>query len=385
MTAGPDIVSAARVLTERGLFGIVWLDEDLRTVERYGSLVDFIPLGRPATEGLLVLLGFEDQLRALKDEIGGAIDIPNVGIDHGGSRPQRVNVNVFWDASARRYIVVVSRILAGADIEVELARQIRARSIAEAEIVQKSRELEAANAELSRINEDLEEFTSIISHDLKAPLRALGYFTGDLMAAVEVGNRAEIEAQIGRVRAQTRRMSAMLSGLLDYARVGRKEDAVETVDTGALAREIAASLAGDHRMTIEVAGEWPRLETAAAPLDLVLRNLVDNAIKHHDRAEGHIRLAAEEGSQQVVIRVSDDGPGIPPAWHEAIFRPFRRVERSAGPEGAGIGLAAVRKTLERLGGTIEVRSDPSRERGTTFVVRWPRRIQSVALRPATMQ
>ena len=385
MILSRDLLDAARLLTERELFGVVWLDERLVTAERYGSLVDFVGIGEPADSALFMLLGFEEQLAALQIGPEGSIDIPNVGIDLGGSKPLRVNVNVFWDGGSRRYVVIVSRILAGADIEVELAQQIRARSIAEAEIAAKSREIELANAELRRINEDLDEFTSIISHDLKAPLRGLGYFAGDLAAAIEAGDAVASRVQLDRMRAQIRRMSAMLTGLLDYSRLGRKETAAAPVDTGAVVRDVVASLASSHGFSVEVAGDWPRIETPAAALDLVLRNLLDNAIKHHDRASGRVRIEATVRPEHVLISVADDGPGIPASWHEAIFEPFRRVQRSEAPDGAGIGLAAVRKTIQRLGGGIEVVSDPPRERGTTFVVRWPKRVQALALRQTSAQ
>lgn len=373
-----DVGGAARVLAERGLYGLVWLDDQLVVVARYGTLVKFVRIGAPAQDSLFVLLGFEEQLAALPANPAGSIDIPNVGVDLGGASPLRINVNVFWDTGSRRYIIVVSRILAGADIEVELAQQIRARSIAEAEIAAKSREIEAANAELRRINEDLDEFSSIISHDLKAPLRALRYFTDDLTKAIEAGDVGEARAQVPRFRAQLTRMTGMLTGLLNYSRVGRKEEAASPVETGRLIREIVASFDGTHGLTISIDGSWPRIETPATALDLVLRNLLDNAIKHHDRLEGTVAIEAVDGAASLEIRIRDDGPGIPLTWHEAIFQPFRRVARAAEVDGAGIGLAAVKKTVARLGGTITVASDPARERGTTFIIRWPKRPVALA-------
>jgi hypothetical protein len=75
-----------------------------------------------------------------------------------------------------------------------------------------------------------------------------------------------------------------------------------------------------------------------------------------------------------VFEVGDDGPGIPPEWHGAIFQPFKRVRDEVDPESSGIGLALVKRTVESFGGRIEVRSDPALARGTRFLVTWPKRL-----------
>ena len=130
-------------------------------------------------------------------------------------------------------------------------------------------------------------------------------------------------------------------------------------------------------MSIDIGGDWPRLRTLAAPLDLVLRNLIDNAIKHHDQKNGRITVTARDGAEALAITVTDDGPGIPREWHAAVFLPFRKVsEERHNEESSGIGLALVRRTLDRIGGIIELQSDPPRLRGTTFDVRWPKAISN---------
>ena len=106
-------------------------------------------------------------------------------------------------------------------------------------------------------------------------------------------------------------------------------------------------------------------------MDVVLRNLAENAVKHHDRADGFVMLRAATVGRFVEFRIEDDGRGIPPEWHEAIFEPFRKVDDAHHPESSGIGLALVKKTVTTLGGTIEVVSAAPEVRGTTFIVRWP--------------
>ncbi len=125
-------------------------------------------------------------------------------------------------------------------------------------------------------------------------------------------------------------------------------------------------------MAIDIEGFWPRLATLRTPLDVVLRNLLDNAVKHHDDPGGRITVAALETGAFWTFSVTDDGPGIPASWHKAIFLPFRRVSESHATEGAGIGLALIKRTVEHVGGSVTVTSDAPARRGTTFSVRWPK-------------
>jgi signal transduction histidine kinase len=126
----------------------------------------------------------------------------------------------------------------------------------------------------------------------------------------------------------------------------------------------------------------PTIYTERVPLETVLRNLVGNAIKHHDRPEaGHVRISAteQEGAQAgdqtgrwVEFTVEDDGPGIDPQHHERIFQIFQSLKPRDQVEGSGMGLAVVKKTVENQGGSIMVRSDG--QQGSTFRFTWPLRI-----------
>ncbi|HRD78387.1 MAG TPA: HAMP domain-containing sensor histidine kinase [Hyphomicrobiaceae bacterium] len=377
-TSSPDasgIAAAAHFLADRAIFGLVWLDEKLSAVGRFGSIVDFVPEGRPVTDTILPLLGLDSQIRALRRTPQRSLDIPNVSINLGDSQGPRININVFWSVAERRYLVLVSRVLDRSDLELELAKQVRARSIAESEAAAKAEALVKVNAELERANRELEEFAYVISHDLKAPLRGVRYFIGDLEASLEKADHDEARLCLGRVQAQVRRMSNMLNALLEYARVGRKAEMLETVALAGLAEEIIGSVGAPPGMSLTLDGDWPTIVTLRAPLDLVLRNLVENAVKHHDRPTGRITVRAVDIGAVVSLSVEDDGPGIPPNWHEAIFLPFRKIEDDEAIEGSGIGLALVKKTVELVGGTISVASSPDIARGTIFRVAWPKVIR----------
>lgn len=109
---------------------------------------------------------------------------------------------------------------------------------------------------------------------------------------------------------------------------------------------------------------------ARTPLETVLRNLIANALKHHDRGAGRIGVRAEPAGADCLIEVADDGPGVPPSAHERIFRLFQTLHDD-GPRRTGLGLALVKQIVTTHGGRIEVRSVEG-ERGTTFRVWWPR-------------
>jgi signal transduction histidine kinase len=122
----------------------------------------------------------------------------------------------------------------------------------------------------------------------------------------------------------------------------------------------------------------PTLYTYSAPLETVLRNLVANAIKHHDKPTGHIRISAgapvANVDSMVEFAVADDGPGIDPAFHDRIFQMFQTLRPRDQVEGSGIGLAVVEKIVTSVGGTVRVESTPGE--GATFLFTWPLEYQA---------
>lgn len=369
----PPLLAAVHLLAGRGLYGLVWIADDLTVEATYGDLVRFVAIGEPVTSSIYALVGLEEEIGALRSAPDGVVELPEVTlIITGEGRRPRANISVFWSAPDNAYILLLARTGSRSDLEVELVAQMRARLMAEAELADKTRQLERLNAELGRANADLESYASIISHDLQSPMRALRYVVDDLDACLASGAAQNHAGHyLARIKAQSRRMTDMLSALLDYSSVTRKSEAIETVDTAALVRTILVSALVPPGFHVVVEGEWPAIDTHAAPLDLVLRNLIDNAIKHHDRNEGTLRLTATRADGELLIEVADDGPGIRSEHREAIFLPFRKLAPHGGTPGQGMGLALVRRTVEGAGGRIFVESKAPAQRGTVFRVYWP--------------
>ena len=371
---GPDaamLVETCELLAGHGLFSLAWLSRDLVAQQRFGDLASFVTVGQRVTETVLPLFGLDEPLLELIDDPARTFEMPNVALGTVDGRSPRLNLRIYWMSARQQFLLLISTALATGDLEIGLAQQVRARMIVEAELAQKSRALAEVNAELTRANRDLAEFAYVISHDLKAPLRAMRYLTEDLERDLGGDGKADPKVHAQSIRAQSQRMSRMLTDLLAYSKIGRQTEALGMVDTGGLVRSIVSSMPRTPGLVISVDGAWPHLETYAAPLDLILRNLIANAIAHHDRPEIDVKVTASVTATMLEIAVADDGPGIAVEWQEAVFQPFRTVSSTPGQEQSGIGLALVRKAVETTGARLTLESDPAVRRGTIFKLDWP--------------
>ncbi len=368
---GPaPLVAAGELMAQRKTFGLVWIDRNLIVRARYGPLVDFIEVDTPIVDTLFPLVGMEEELADLARDPDHVLYLPSIAPVVNENDKTRLNLTFFWSAVDERYLMLVARTLSGTGLEQELSKQMRARLMAEAEVEEKSRALGKANKELARANRDLEDYAAIISHDLNAPLRGMRYIADDIATSLDAGNTEASLANLKKLQDQSHRMSQLMTALLDYASVGRKTDVIETVDTAILVATIVQSLSYAPNMAIEITGTWPTVETLRAPLDLVIRNLVDNAVKHHDRETGHITVTCQSEDTNLIITVEDDGPGIDPKHQAAVLLPFRTLSPNSD-NGTGMGLALIQRTVETVGGSIKLHSDPAYQRGSRFTVHWP--------------
>ena len=360
---------AGDLLAKRGVYGIVWLDEELIVRERYGSITEFIEIGAPLAHSVLPLVGLEEEIKALAGIKDSMLRLPNVAaVTEAGPGP-RLTYLVYAFEEDAPYIMIVAASAPHTNLELELSRQVRARLMAEAEAHAKSKELARANADLRVLNSNLEQFAAIVAHDLKSPMRAVRYLVDEIEQTLGASEPGTAQAKLQELRRQTTRLSSMLSALLHYSSVGMSQQAIARIDTLALVTEVVRSL--PHEGTkVEISGTWPTLDTLVAPLDLTLRNLIDNTVKHHDRDKGRLQIACMDAGSAIEITIEDDGPGIAPEHHASVFLPFRTL--SSG--GEGMGLAIVQKMVDAAGGAITLSSNPAERRGTTFRVRWPKQI-----------
>jgi PAS domain S-box-containing protein len=226
-------------------------------------------------------------------------------------------------------------------------------------------------AELEQSLQELNEFTYIASHDLKAPLRAVKNLANWVVS--DAADRLPEASKIHLAKMQNRieRMDRFLDDLLTYSRVGRDYyQRVERVDTVALIKEIIETLALSPGFAISIQTDLPVLKSQRLLLEIVFKNLIDNAIKHHHRADGQVQIRARELDHFIEFSVTDDGPGIDPMFHHRIFQIFQTLRPRDMIEGTGAGLAIVKKAVESQGGTIQVIS--AEGEGATFRFTWPK-------------
>ncbi|MGF1512992.1 MAG: ATP-binding protein [Elainellaceae cyanobacterium] len=231
-------------------------------------------------------------------------------------------------------------------------------------------QLEDQKAKLEDRNQDLDRFTYAVSHDLKAPLRAINHLSTWIEEDLEGLLPAENRAQMTLLRQRVARMEALINGLLEFSRVGRTSVAVEAVDLNALLVEVVDSLAPPEQFTIQLQPDLPTIQARRLLLQRVLANLIGNAIKHSDRPDGVVTVAFHGQEERYEFSVADDGPGIAAEYQERIFDVFETLKSRDSAENTGIGLSLVKKIVEMEGGKIEVESEPGK--GATFRFTWPK-------------
>jgi signal transduction histidine kinase len=228
------------------------------------------------------------------------------------------------------------------------------------------RRVELRTAALQRSNEDLQQFAYVASHDLKEPLRMIASYSTLLQRRYRGKLDPDADTFIGFITDGVKRMSALISDLLEYSRAGEiPGEAFETVDTAAVMTNVLANLKvtiTESRATITV-GELPMVMYDPMSLTQILQNLVGNAIKYRGEERPAIEVSASRQRTETVFSVKDNGMGIDPDDIDKIFGIFKRLHGKEF-EGTGIGLAMVKKIVERQGGRIWVESSPGS--GSTF-------------------
>jgi PAS domain S-box-containing protein len=230
-------------------------------------------------------------------------------------------------------------------------------------------EKEQQRQELARSNADLEEFAYAASHDLKAPLRAIAHLVQWIGEDIAPTASAETLENLKLLQGRATRLQMLLDGLLAYSRVGHTHPSIEEVDIATMVREVAEMLAPPPGFVIACEGTMATIYTHRVSIQVVLQNLIGNALKHHDRNEGRVTVSVRQIDSATQFCITDDGPGIEPRFHDRIFTIFQTLASRDDVESSGIGLAIVRKKVLAHGGRIWIESAPP-ARGSTFAFTW---------------
>jgi signal transduction histidine kinase len=234
-----------------------------------------------------------------------------------------------------------------------------------------TKRLEQYAEELERSNRDLDQFAYAVSHDLRAPLRAIGNLSGWIDEDLEDVLTGDSRRHMSLLRKRVERMDRLINGILEYSRVGRVQASSSEVNVDELVQEVIDDLAPPASFSIIVGQGMPTLVTEGVRLAQVFSNLIGNAVKHHDRENGRVAISCnkDESGQFYTFSVEDDGPGIAKEHHETIFQIFQTLQPRDVSDNTGLGLALVTRIVEDHGGKLEVDSEPGR--GSIFRFTWP--------------
>jgi PAS domain S-box-containing protein len=225
-------------------------------------------------------------------------------------------------------------------------------------------------AALENRNQELDNFVHIVSHDLKAPLRAVSNLSQWIEDDLEGKVLADTQPQLVLLRNRVNRMAATIDELLDYARIGHTDESIEPVVVAELLAEAIDSLAPPPTFSIVIAPNLPIIETKRLLLFQVFMNLIGNAIVHHNQSNGLIQISCRGCGEFYEFGVTDDGPGIAPENHTKIFTIFQAVNPQNRSDSTGIGLSIVKKIIETEGGVIRLESELGQ--GTAIYFTWPK-------------
>lgn len=238
-----------------------------------------------------------------------------------------------------------------------------ARELKEANTRRLQREAEAQRQELmarlEAINSEIERFTYLAFHDLRAPLITIKGFAGALKQDLEAGRHDQVQRDVQRIAGAADKMDEILSDLLEFARIGRVRRPSEDIESQQLALEALQKLEGLIRaknINVKISSALPRVYGDRVRLREVFENLIENAAKYtSDREQPLIEIGTRWQEDEQIIFVRDNGQGVDPRYHNRIFELFEKLDPNT--QGPGIGLALAKRIIEVHGGRIWVESN----------------------------
>jgi len=267
-------------------------------------------------------------------------------------------------ADARLYRELKGPNRAYLEFAEDLQDALTARKRAEEKQAQLLKQVEAANQELA-------DFAHVVSHDLKAPLRAIDslakWLAADYKDKFDDEGREQLNLLLGRVK----RMHDLIDGILQYSRAGRiREEEVE-VDLAELVPAVIDLLSPPPLIRVTVETPLPAVVIEPTRISQVFQNLLSNAVKYMDKPEGLVRVGCTEDGGFWKFHVSDNGPGIEEKDRQRVFQLFQTLKPRDEADSTGVGLAVVKKAVEMYGGRVWIESKVGE--GSTFYFTLPKR------------
>jgi light-regulated signal transduction histidine kinase (bacteriophytochrome) len=240
----------------------------------------------------------------------------------------------------------------------------------------KSENIVKRNAKhLEKINKELNQFAYIISHDLKAPLRAISSLSTWIEEDLNSIQHPDVINNLTLLRNRVNRLENLINGILQYTRAGKTNDVYENINIETLLADLINSIEVPESFSILIKENIPGIFFSKAVLNQVFQNLITNSIKHHHKNKGTIEIQYRKIKNFHEFAVVDDGPGIDKKFHERIFTIFQTLKSRDKLESTGIGLTIVKKLIEDRGGRIFIESEIGK--GSRFIFRIPDKTQDI--------
>ena len=233
-------------------------------------------------------------------------------------------------------------------------------------------EREKYEAKIKLQNEEMQHFTYTASHDLRGPLRAMENLAGWMEEDIEKEDFSDTPKHMTLLKSRIARMNSLLSDMLAFSKIGKSKLELTTFDMGEALTEVVGWIDVPDGFTIKLDPNLPTVTASISAVQQVFLNLMNNAVKHHDKDVGHVEVKYRDAGDDHIFTVSDDGPGIPEEYREYIFKPFSRLNTRDEVEGSGIGLAITQKYLAAGKATLTV-LDTGAPRGTSFQITQPKK------------
>jgi PAS domain S-box-containing protein len=229
--------------------------------------------------------------------------------------------------------------------------------------------------ELTSANEELTNFAYVVSHDLKAPLRAIGALADWLSTDYADKFNEEGREHMSLLLSRVHRMGALIDGILQYSRVGRVRETSVPLDLNRVVSEVIDLLAPPANISITVDPSLPTVRMEPVRIQQVFQNLISNAIKYMNKPEGKIHVGCASLQKEWQFSVADNGPGIEERHFERIFQLFQTLAPRDRVESTGVGLSLVKKIVELYRGRVWLESRVGQ--GSTFFFTLPKSLGAV--------